>query len=131
VDAARTGYARAVEYGEPSSYLVLAPGADVVSSDGERVGKVEHVLADPDIDIFDGLVIDIEPGPGGLRFVDSEQVDEIYERAVVVRLPASDVEQLPEPQPNPGVIENHGVEDSESELQAKLHRAWDRISGNY
>jgi hypothetical protein len=120
-----------VEYGQPSSYLVCKPGTDVVSSDGERVGKVEHVLAATDVDIFDGIVIDIQPGPGGLRFVDSEQVDEIYEQAVVLTLPAAEVGQLHEPTPSPGVIENHGVEDSESELQAKLHRAWDKISGNY
>jgi hypothetical protein len=29
------------------------------------------------------------------------------------------------------VMEHHGTEDSESALQAKLHRAWDRITGNY
>jgi hypothetical protein len=120
-----------VEYGDPISYMVLEPGIDVVSSDGERVGKVEHVLADEDLDIFDGLVIDVESGPGGLHFVDSEQVDEIYERAVVLTVPAAQIEQLPKPGPSPGVIENHGVEDTEGALTAKLHRAWDKISGNY
>jgi hypothetical protein len=29
------------------------------------------------------------------------------------------------------VMENHGIEDSESALRRKLHRAWDLISGNY
>jgi hypothetical protein len=120
-----------VDYGEPVSYLTLEPGADVVSSDDERVGKVEHVLADPDADIFDGLVIDIRSGPGGLHFADAEQVDEIYERAVVLKLPAAEVEQLPKPGPAPAALEHHGVEDTESPLQAKLHRAWDLISGNY
>jgi hypothetical protein len=120
-----------VEYGEPLSYLALEPGADVVASDGEAVGKVEHVLADPDVDIFDGLVIDIETGPGGLHFVDAEQVDEIYERAVVLKLPSSEVERLPKPSPAPAALEHHGVEDTESPLQSKLRRAWDLISGNY
>jgi hypothetical protein len=120
-----------VEYGNPVSYMVLQPGTDVVSSDGQTVGKVEHVLADQDADIFDGLVVDIQTGPGGVLFADSEQVDEIYERAVVLTVPAAECERLPKPAPAPAVMEHHGSEDSESTLQAKLHRAWDRISGNY
>jgi hypothetical protein len=120
-----------MDYGNPISYLVLEPGADVISSDGERVGKVEHVLAAEDVDIFDGLVIDTEAGPGGLHFVDAPEVDEIYERAVVLKVPAAEVGQLPKPGPAPAVMEHHGVEDSESPLEAKLHRAWDKITGKY
>lgn len=120
-----------MDYGDPTSYLALQPGTDVISSDGERVGKVEHVLADADSDIFDGLVIDVESGPGGLHFVDSEQVDELYERACVLKVPSAEVKDLPKPTPAPAVMESHGVEDSESPLQSKLHRAWDRITGNY
>jgi hypothetical protein len=113
------------------SYLAFEPGADVVSSDGAVVGKVEHVLAVPDDDIFDGLVIDTRTGPGGLRFVDAEQVDELYERAAVLEIPAAQIDALPKPSPAPGALESHGVEDTESPLQRKLHRAWDLISGNY
>ena len=125
------GYARAVEYGNPISYMVLEPGTDCISSDGQRVGKVEHVLADEDVDIFDGLVLDTEAGPAGLRFVDAPEVEEIYERAVVLKIPEAAVEGLPKPGPAPAVIEHHGSEDSESPLEAKLRRAWDRISGKY
>src|SRR5206468_2255461 len=112
-----------MDYGNPISYLALEPGVDVLSSDGEVVGKVEHVLFDADADIFDGLVVDTQAGPGGLRFADADQVGEIYERAVVLKLPTAEAEQLPEPAPAPGVMEHHGVEDSESALTAKLHRA--------
>jgi len=124
-------YAVGVDYGDPISYLVLNAGADVISSDGERVGKLEHVLADPESDVFDGLVIDIHLGPGGQRFADADQVDELYERAVVLRVPATEIEKLPKPEPAPAVMESHGVEDSESPLQSKLRRAWDLISGKY
>jgi sporulation protein YlmC with PRC-barrel domain len=124
-------YAVSVDYGSPISYLTLNVGADVISSDGERVGKLEHVLADPDSDVFDGLVIDIHLGPRGRRFADADQVDELYERAVVLRVPAADIEKLPRPEPAPAVMESHGLEDSESPLQRKLHRAWDLLSGNY
>lgn len=120
-----------MEYGNPISYLVLEPGTDCVSSDGRRIGKVEHVLADADVDIFDGVVVDTESGPGGLCFVDAPEIDEIYERAVVLKIPEADVERLPKPGPAPAVMEHHGSEDSESPLEAKLRRAWDRISGKY
>ena len=49
----------------------------------------------------------------------------------MLTIPGSQVEHLPKPTPAPAVLENHGVEDSESGLQRKLHRAWDLISGNY
>jgi hypothetical protein len=120
-----------VEHGDPISYLAFGPGAEVVSSDGQVVGKVEHVLAVPDDDIFDGLVIDTRSGPGGLKFVDADQVGELYERAAVLKVPAAEIEALPKPTPAPGAMESHGVEDTESSLQRKLHRAWDLISGNY
>ena len=121
----------AVEYGEPMSYVVLGEGTDVVSSDGNVVGKVQHVLADADEDVFDGIVIDTRLGPGGSHFVDADQVAEIYERAVVLEVPSAEIEHLPRPTPAPAVMESHGDEDSEGRLQSKLHRAWDLLSGNY
>jgi hypothetical protein len=120
-----------VDHGSPISYLALEPGADVISSDGQSVGKVEHVLADADSDIFDGLVIDLRRGPGGSHFADADQVADIYEEAVVLKLAAAEVEGLPKPTPSPAVMESHGAADSEGALQSKLHRAWDLISGNY
>jgi sporulation protein YlmC with PRC-barrel domain len=120
-----------VDHGQPTSYRALEAGTDVVTSDGSSVGTVEHVLADDDKDIFDGIVVDTKLGPGGLRFVDAEQVDEIFENAVVLKIAAVEVEELPKPGPSPAVMESHGVEDSEGPLEQKLRRAWDLISGNY
>jgi uncharacterized protein YrrD len=113
----------------PSSYLTLEAGTDVLSADGERVGAVEHVLRDEESDIFDGIVIDVHRGPGGLHFVDAPQVAEIRDDAVVLTVSASEVERLPKPEANPAVIESHGVEDSEGRLEHKLRRAWEIISG--
>jgi hypothetical protein len=118
-----------VDHGDPISYLSLRSGTAVLSSDGERIGVVEHVLGDEETDIFDGIVIDTQLGPGGHRFVDAPEVAEIYERAVLLSLSASDAERLPEPRPNPAVMEHHGVEDAETPLQHKLHRAWEIVSG--
>jgi sporulation protein YlmC with PRC-barrel domain len=119
-----------MDYGEPSSYLTLNEGCSVISSDGEEVGKIQHVLADEEEDVFDGLVIDTQLGRGGLLFVDAPQVRECRERAVMLSVPAAEIEKLPKPAPSPGVMESHGVEDSEGGLQQKLHRAWDLVSGN-
>jgi PRC-barrel domain len=105
--------------------MTLEEGAYVVTSDGERIGTVKHVLADEDNDIFDGLVVDTD---NGNRFVDAPDVEEIYERAVVLTLAAAQAQSLPEPGPAPAVMDSG---EPESALQAKLRRAWDLISGNY
>ena len=78
-----------MDLGAPASYLTLAAGIPVYSTDGQRLGDVEHVLAEPEKDIFDGIVFDASPLPGGHRFVDAPDVDEIYERGVVLKLDAA------------------------------------------
>jgi uncharacterized protein YrrD len=121
------------DLGEPSSYLSLGKGAECYSCDGERVGKVEHVLAAPDQDIFDGLVLDTSVLPGGHRFVDAEQVEEIFERGVLLKLDRAEAEGLPEPTANPAALEvtaEDVAEGDESKLKRKLHRAWQLISGD-
>jgi len=118
-------------YGAPSSFLEIAPGVDVISSDGERVGTLEHVLHDEQTAIFDGVVIDVAIGPGGHRFVDAPEVAEFCERAVLLTIPADGVDALPEPSANPAVMQHGGAEDAEGPLAQKLRRAWDLISGRY
>lgn len=119
------------EYGQPRSFLEIDEGVDVLSSDGQRVGALEHVLADEQSGIFDGVIIDTSVGPGGHRFVDAAEVDEFRERAVLLSVSAADVEHLPEPSANPAVMQHGGEEDSEGALAQKLRRAWDLISGRY
>ncbi len=83
------------DLGTPSSYMALDEGTPVFSSDGEELGRVREVLADPGTDTFDGLVL----AAGGLgrdrRFVEAAQVDEIYERGVVLALDAASARDLP------------------------------------
>jgi hypothetical protein len=119
------------DLGAPISYLALDKGAPVYSSDGKELGRVEHVLAEPEEDIFDGFVIDTSVLPGGHRFVDAPEVAAIHERGVVLKLDAAAAGQLPEPSANPGVLEADGDDAPPSPLQQKLSRAWDLISGNY
>lgn len=119
------------DLGAPSSYLALAEGTAVYASDGERLGVVEHVLADEETDIFDGIVIDSSALPGGHRFVDASQVERVHERGIVLSLDAAAAERLPEPSENPAAMEAgpDDVADDDDGLEDKLRRAWERISG--
>jgi hypothetical protein len=120
-----------VDLGPPISYTVLSKGTPVLSRDGQKVGEIEHVLAAEDADIFDGLVVDVSPLPAGLRFVDASQVESLHERGVVLTLDASEVEGLPEPSENPATLRPDPDDLVEGELEHKLRRAWDLISGRY
>ena len=120
-----------MDLGDPISYLVLADGTAVVSSDGERVGTVEHVLADLDADVFDGVIVDMRAGPGGHRFADADQVASIHERGVVLTLDAGAARQLPEPAENPATLQAGPDDTVRDGLDDKLRRAWDYLSGRY
>jgi PRC-barrel domain protein len=122
------GYGPAMDLGAPDSYLTLSPGTPVFSSDGQRLGEVRHVLAEPEKDIFDGIVTD---GPGGHRFVDAPEVAEIHERGVVLTLDADAAQRLPRPTANPAALSTTPDDVADSELERKLRHAWDLISGNY
>lgn len=117
------------DLGQPSSYLALGKGAPVYSRDGAEVGKVEHVLSSPKVDIFDGIVLDTSVLPGGHRFVDAPQVEEIYERGVVLKVDAAGAERLPRPSASPGSLEVGPDDMAPDDLEDKLRRAWDVISG--
>jgi hypothetical protein len=110
---------------------VLAPQTPVYDAQGEEIGRVEHVLAEPEEDIFDGIVIDTRSGPGGWRFADADQVDEIGERGVKLAVGA---DRLHEPSENPASMDVDPAAEQEGAgrtLEDKLKRAWDYVSGNY
>jgi uncharacterized protein YrrD len=112
--------------GYPSSYEALEQGTPVLSSDGEQVGTVEHVLAVEAEDVFDGIVV-ARAGRGHC-FADADDVASIHEHAVTLKLNASECEQLPEPSENPAVLKDDPLF---APKHAKLRRAWDLLSGNY
>jgi C-terminal processing protease CtpA/Prc len=120
-----------MDLGNPVSYLVLADGTPVLSSDGHELGTVEHVLADADADVFDGVIVDMRAGPGGHRFADAEQVEAIYERGLVLSLDAAAARRLPEPSENPATLAADPGDTAPDGLDDKLRRAWDYLSGNY
>jgi hypothetical protein len=116
-----------MDLGAPISYLVLERGTDVFSSDDQAIGRVEHVLADDREDVFDGIVITRSGIGRGHVFADADEIGQIYERGVVLKLDKRAAEQLPEPSANPAVV----GEDPGDRVTGKLRRAWDRLSGNY
>ena len=72
------------DLGAPIAYLVLRTGTPVYDRDGERVGVVEHVLADEAVDIFHGLVVHTEPLPGRDVYADADQIAALRERGVLL-----------------------------------------------
>jgi uncharacterized protein YrrD len=44
--------------GDPVSWLLIEPGWTVYDTEGEKVGKVKEVLADTQVDIFHGVLVD-------------------------------------------------------------------------
>ena len=85
------------DLGTPGSYLTLAEGTPVLASDGEQLGRVEQVLAEPGADVFDGFVLGAGALGGERRFVEGAIVEEIYERGVVLKLNAAQARALPKP----------------------------------
>jgi sporulation protein YlmC with PRC-barrel domain len=60
---------------DPVSWLLVEPGWTVVNPEGKKVGKVEEVLGDEEVDIFHGLLV------GGKKIL-AERVGEITEGEV-------------------------------------------------
>lgn len=119
-----------MDLGAPISYLVLAAGTPVYSADGAEIGRVSHVLAVEEEDVFDGIVIGEHVFGTGHRFADADDVGRIYEHGVLLKLSREQCEQLPEPSPNPAVMRDDPAESKADLRHEKLMRAWDRISGN-
>src|SRR5207237_4642092 len=83
------------EVADPVSWLLIEPGWKVLAADGSEVGKVDEVTGDSNADIFDGLAI-ATSALGKPRYVPSEQVAEIVEGTVRLKLSPEQVEALDE-----------------------------------
>jgi hypothetical protein len=80
---------------DPISWLMIKPGWKVLASDGSEAGEVEQVTGDSSVDIFDGLAI-VTSAFGKPRYVPAEQVGEITEGTVRLKLGPEQVERLEE-----------------------------------
>ena len=80
---------------DPVSWLLIRHGWKVVSSDGAEVGRVDEVVGDDEHDIFDGLAV-ATSALGKPRYVPSEQVGEITEGVVRLKIAQADAARLGE-----------------------------------
>ena len=79
---------------DPVSWLVVERGWKVFDVDGNEVGSVEETVGDSTHDIFNGLTIAKGLLARG-QYVPAEQVAEIVEGAVRLKLRGDEVERLP------------------------------------
>lgn len=115
---------------DPVSYLTLVPGTGVQTADGEQIGTVEHVLADADADIFDGLIINGHGDVRGHRFVDASLVAGLEAERVTLSIDTTAARRLPEPAANPATMKAGPDDTVPDDLGDKLKRAWATISGD-
>jgi uncharacterized protein YrrD len=85
-----------MDEGLPVAYAVLEKGVPVLSSDGEQIGTVHHVVAAPEQDIFHGLVI--SSTAGGRRFVEAADIESLHEHGVDLRIDAAAAQSLAAPE---------------------------------
>ena len=86
---------KGVDEGLPIAYGVVEKGIPVLSSDGQQVGTVHHVVAAPEKDIFHGLVITLHGRDR--RFVEAADVAALHERGVDLKIDALQVANLHAP----------------------------------
>ncbi len=96
----------------PISYMALKHDTPVLSASGEQIGKVERVLDDPSLDLFDGITVHTSEG---LRFVDRDAITEITDRWV--RTTAASAAELPEPDAPPVYRPKDGAFEKDSLLE--------------
>ena len=106
----------------PIAYTVLQPGTPVLLSDGSPFATVETVLQVEDLDLFDGLVVDLG---GELRFVDADHVASIDTAAVHTTVDPDAVKDLPAPD-GPPVYRADASDATGRSLSDKLSRWFGR-----
>jgi hypothetical protein len=79
---------------DPVAWIVIEPGWKVYAADGSEVGRVDERVGDENVDIFDGLAITSDTLHLKKRYVPSEQVAQIYEGEVHLKLSPQQVEHL-------------------------------------
>jgi uncharacterized protein YrrD len=84
--------------GTPISYEALAVKTPVLTASGAEIGTVAHVLADEQLDVFDGIVVKTNRG---IRFVARDQISAITTDAVTTTVTDSEIDTLPAPSGEP------------------------------
>jgi hypothetical protein len=77
----------------PIAYAALQRGTPVHTSDGREFGTVAAVLVDEPVDVFDGINVQT---PEGVRFVDADQIGQIFTTYVCTTLSWDETANLPD-----------------------------------
>jgi PRC-barrel domain len=118
--------------GDPVSWFVIEAGWKVVDTNGEEVGSVDEVVGDSGDDIFNGLSV----STGLLSrpvYVPSEQVGQITQGRVQLRLTRDQVRHLAEYEepPTSAEIEPEGAgtwRRTEAAVEAPIHSHEERLN---
>jgi sporulation protein YlmC with PRC-barrel domain len=81
------------EAADPVSWLQIAQGWSVVTSDGVSIGSVSQVEGDKQDDIFDGLAVESAQS-GQIVYVPGEQVGLIYPDRVTLKIASAEAARL-------------------------------------
>ena len=111
-----------MEQGRPISYMALAVGTPVATSNGTEFGTVHHVLQIPELDLFDGISVKTRHG---LRFVDRDQIADITTTVVRCSISDQEVASLPPPT-GPPAVELDLHHDEGPSLTARIGRLFGR-----
>jgi hypothetical protein len=111
-----------MDSGEPISYMALAKGTRVVGSSGQEIGTVEHVLQVPELDLFDGIVVDTG---AGRRFIDRDKISAMTTTTVQCSITDDEIADLPKPNGDLVLHLDAAYEDGPS-LTARFARLFNR-----
>ncbi|WP_433221294.1 PRC-barrel domain-containing protein [Dactylosporangium sp. CS-047395] len=106
--------------GAPVPYSAVSAGALVFDRVGDRVGVVEHVLADAGSGIFHGLIVRPASLLDGAVFADREQVGGLYEGGVVLTVLGAALHDPGEDAVAAGAADGPAAET----IRERLRQAW-------
>jgi hypothetical protein len=120
--ATATGQEARMDEDTAISYEAAVPGSRVLTSAGQEIGTLEHVLEVPSLDVFDGIVIHTK---AGLRFVDADQVGRITASYIRLEIDNEQAARLPAPD-GPPVYHVDALADSGHSMHDLLGRMFRR-----
>jgi hypothetical protein len=118
-----------LDLGPPIAYVVLAEGTPVYGHGGGRVGVVEDIVGDLSADVFDGILIHTTPLPGDHLVARADQIEELRERGVLLRVDRTALEPAREAQRVAAAASGDQDPPPESPLHGFARRTWDRLTG--
>jgi hypothetical protein len=112
--------------GTPISFEAAVRGTPVLSSSGQQIGTLEHVLEVSDLDIFEGIVIATRHG---LRFIEAKRLPEFTTTHIRSSLDDDEAAKLPAPS-GPPVYSVDALADTGHSLHDVIGRLFGRPHWN-